>query len=498
MFRKAITRLRHQQTTHLQYRSATISLNKIPNSEAVKLVTKVLKRTERRVKEYENVTELSKQYEQHKSNLLKIIKSEEISNALFRDDEKFETYLKYTEICQLSNKNSLSFNNTETRNTIMLICAMLVELVSNTLAKQNNSSKIVLKNMNYKSNSDDWLSLENYRKYFNYYKSSQFLNDDKIDPTIKTLKVPKFKSNTFDDTKIIENLDVIFKEYKISDDQLSHLTLALKIVQVFTSTHNHIPTLKTFAYLLDKLGELNLLSFQKIVYLSLFQYKHQPTVLATPNSNFDSKFPQLMADHFLHIITAYPEILKSLLFYQALRKDSVTFIELLSFLKLDKIAGEIMVIKSPLLSKSKYKLPTYIPSFNFDKTLLLTISRRSLYDIMRLSVDMKLFEYLDLLFNKIVLHSKDRSNIQLNYIEDNLVEGKIFDNELFSIMFTAAIESNDPGRVIWLLPFFDEFLKENDYSIPNELKDKTLHALKLFGLEGKLRKYEEHFVNIPK
>lgn len=76
-----------------------------------------------------------------------------------------------------------------------------------------------------------------------------------------------------------------------------------------------------------------------------------------------------------------------------------------------------------MLSKSKYKLPKYIPGLDLGERLL-TISRSSMYQIMQMTIDLQLYEYLDLLFNKIVLHSRDKNLIELNYVEDVLVEGK--------------------------------------------------------------------------
>ena len=137
-----------------------------------------------------------------------------------------------------------------------------------------------------------------------------------------------------------------------------------------------------------------------------------------------------MADHFIHLIESYPEILSSLCKYQETRNDKETFIELLSFLKLDKLAGEVMVLKSPLLSIAKFKLPQKCPGIELDSKLL-TISRDCLYLIMKSSINLGLHEYVDLLYDKIVLDSIDPNNIQLNYVQQKLVEGKIFTPELF-------------------------------------------------------------------
>ncbi|KAI5952874.1 hypothetical protein KGF54_003741 [Candida jiufengensis] len=483
-------RIRNLKLNYVQSRFSSIS-TKLKDFESETMYKDAVKRTNRRIHEYENLIELSNQYEKHRTNMIDILSNKDNINAIF-GNEKFNTYLNYDEVFKSKENEGLTFNEVETRNTMMLISSLLLENVLQEikLRKDKNNDMNSRDLIDELKHSDEFVSLEQYRKYFNYYKSSQFLNENRTDRTIKKPQVVTFKSNKYDNSELLNSLNSIFKKCQSSKDKLAHITLALKLVQTFLSSHTTIPTLQTFAFLLDKFGDMNLLNYQKIIYLSLFQYKHQPTLLATPKSDSGNRFPQLMPDHFLHLIIAYPRILESLLKYQVLRQDKFMFIELLSFLKLDKLAGEIMVIKSPLLSKSKYKLPNYIPTFNFDNKLLLTVPRSTIYEIMKLTIDLEIYEYLDLLFNKIVLHSKDESNIELNYIEASLVEGKIFDTELFLIMLNAAISSNDPGRVMWILPFFDEFVKDNKYKIDEELKSKMLNALKLFGLEGKLKTYE--------
>ena len=111
---------------------------------------------------------------------------------------------------------------------------------------------------------------------------------------------------------------------------MSHIQLATNLVQDLLCTHEYIPTTEIWHYLLRNLGTLKLYNYQQIIYLSLFQYKHQPTILATPKEQ-DRLTAPLMADHFSHLIEDFPEILSTLCQYQEVRKDKRTFIELLSF-----------------------------------------------------------------------------------------------------------------------------------------------------------------------
>lgn len=467
----------------------------VPSFESDKRFAQAIKRNERRIKEYEDAIELSKQYKQHRSNLINILQDETNVAAMFTDDPRCEITM-YEDMCEkVAEKGCLVYNDIEMRNTMMLVANMLMENV--VIDLKLRSVKIdhdIEKFIDEIKKSSEFISLEQYRVSFHSYKSSQWLSASNPD-THSRLGSDRpiiFKLNQYDDTEIIQSLETVFNQYSCSTDKLSHIQLALRIIRILLLPHNHIPTIRLWMYLLNKLGNCNLLNYQQIVYLSLFQYKHQPTVLADPSPDTDSMSAPLMADHFVHLIEKDPETLIPLLKYQALRKDEKMLLELLSFLTLDKIASEMQVIKSPMLSKSKYKLPKYIPGLDLGERLL-TISRSSMYQIMQMTIDLQLYEYLDLLFNKIVLHSRDKNLIELNYVEDVLVEGKVFDDDLLSIMLDAAVKSNDLGRIVWLLPFFDEYVK--DGRVMNQaLQAQLLSALQFFNLEGKLKSYEELFV----
>ncbi|KAG5422164.1 hypothetical protein I9W82_001259 [Candida metapsilosis] len=462
----------------------------VANSESEKKFAQALKRNERRVKEYENAIELAKQYKQHRLNMVDILQNEANVDAMFANDSKCEI-TTYKDMCDELGKDKLTYNDVEMRNTMMLVANMLMESVVIELKLRNvKTDHNVGKFIDEIKRSSEFTSLEQYRVNFHSYKSSQWLSTSQKDShSPLDSEAITFTSSQYNDTEIIKSLEAAFDRYASSNGKLSHVQLASQIIRILLSTHNHIPTINLWTYLLDKLGNLNLLNYQQIIYLSLFQYKHKPTVLADPSPTTDSIFAPLMADHFAHLITKDPEMLLPLLKYQVLRNDDKMFLELLSFLTLDKIVSEMQIIKSPLLSKSKYKLPKYIPGLDLEERLL-TISRKSMYQIMRMTIDLQLFEYLDLLFNKIVLHSRDRDSIELNYVEDVLVEGEVFDDELLSIMLDAAVKSNDMGRVVWLLQFVDEFIKDGKV-LGEDLKSQLLSTLQFFNLEGKLKSYEE-------
>ena len=82
---------------------------------------------------------------------------------------------------------------------------------------------------------------------------------------------------------------------------------------------------------------------------------------------------------------------------------------------------------------------------------------------MKSAINLELYEYVDLLYDKIVLDSIDPYRIQLNYEEKRLVEGSILHQSCFNHV-EACKKSKDLGRVLWLMPFLDEYVGKN--SVP--------------------------------
>ncbi|KAK6883031.1 hypothetical protein K4I79_004552 [Candida tropicalis] len=466
-------------------------LRRCYSSTAKPAVTKelsesTLRRNQRRVQDFETNIQLAEQFKSHRNNIIEILKDEANIDALFENNETHVNGVNdYDELQKTLGK--LSYNDIEMRNTILLVCHSLVEslYVEETLRKLDDGR---LKNyLEEIKSSFDFGSFKDYRLKFVHFKSSQFLNhpDSDIVKEVDGNGFVKFGSYENDSSKYITRFKESFAKY---EQNKNYTKLGVNIVKDLLHGPGHIPTAEIWSYLLDKFDHYKLHNFQQIIYESLFQYKHQPTVLATPRDPKKSK-PQLMADHFIHLIESYPEILSSLCKYQETRNDKETFIELLSFLKLDKLAGEVMVLKSPLLSIAKFKLPQKCPGIELDSKLL-TISRDCLYSIMKSSINLGLHEYVDLLYDKIVLDSIDPNNIQLNYVQQKLVEGKIFTPELFLIILESCKKSDNLGRVSWVLPFLDEYIALNK-NIPQELKDSIIEVLTIYNLEGKLLSYKK-------
>lgn len=452
---------------------------------------RLLRRNQRRVRDFETNIQLAEQFQIHRNNIIEILNDEKNIDALFESDtnEQLGNHINDYNELQESLGMKLTYNDIEMRNSILLVCHLMIEsiYIESTLKKIDDGR--LKKILNEIKSSFEFNSINDYRFNFVFFKSSQFLNHSESD-IIKEIdgnNFVKFKLNEKNSQEYINNFNKSFIKYNENND---HIELGINIIKNLLYESNFIPTIEIWNYLLKKFNYYKLYNFETIIYESILQYKHQPTILATPKSSNQSK-PQLMADHFIHLIESYPEILSSLCKYQEVRNDKETFIELLSFLKLDKLAGEIMVLKSPLLSIAKFQMPKKCPGIELNNKSL-TISRNCLYLIMKSSINLELFEYVDLLYDKIVLDSIDPNNIQLNYsIQQKSVEGKIFTPELFLIILEACKKSNNLGRVLWVLPFLDEYISLNKDSISNDLKNSILEVLTIHNLEGKLLSYKK-------
>ncbi|KAL6449883.1 hypothetical protein SBY92_002357 [Candida maltosa Xu316] len=455
------------------------------------LSQRVLKRNQRRLTEFENNIKLADQFKTHRNNILELMKDESHIDALF--DHDFP--MTVTEHSELQNHlGATTYTDIDMRNTITLVCHSLAESIRVELALREVADPrldSILENIKGSIHFD---AVEDYRFRFYNIKSSQFLNytESDIMKEVDGSNFVRFTSPVKDSQEYISRFTQTFDKYETTHqhEPLAHIDIGVNLIRDMLSCSTYIPTVEIWHYLLAKLDTYELYHYQSLVYSSLFQYKHQPTVLGAPQPESQPQTkPRLMADHFTHLVEAYPEILSSLCQYQTSRNDKDTFVELLSFFKLDKLAGEVLALKkSPLLSKAKYNLPQVCPGIDLD-TKNLRVSRQCIYSVMRSAIALEMYEYVDLLYDKIVLDSVDPDTVQLDYTPDKLVEGTIFTTELFAIMLDACKESNDLGRLLWLLPFLDEHIAKNKDTIPESLKTAIMETLTVFNLEGKLLAY---------
>lgn len=358
--------------------------------------------------------------------------------------------------------------------------------------------------------SDNFNSIESYRAFFQYYKSSQHLNYDHSDliKSVLATNYLQFNNPRVNDTEFLKGLKRNFESFN-KNDELRHIDLILGITRTLLTSKSNIPSYGIFKLLLDKLGDLQLYHYQTLVYQTLPRFSHKSTVL---------NGCKLSALHFQHLIEQTPSILDSLLRYQVPRSDVETLKQMLSFFRLDEVAKHEKVVNrsylADLMSKSRFfrlqlrQLGIAPVVFASDSPIY--VSKETVYLGMRACIELGQFQYLDSLFNKLVVHSVDdaenealkvvlsfgsRPDKILNQslmIEDReVVESRIFDNDLFKILIRASRKSDDLGRMMWLMPHLDKYLTSNGEHIDSSLKREIFLALTKFGLEGKVLAYEK-------
>lgn len=410
----------------------------------------------------------------------------------------------------------------------------------------------------------DFDSIEIYRYLFQYIKSSQYLNYEESDLTsfIKSNNFIKFQSNHQSNKEYIEKLDKLFDKYChylnqeslmqqdeaycdylidkspkkfnllteiyqnhiVNFPNIQHLNLGLSIIKVLLTCNQFTPNYGLFKYLLDKLRAVGLVNYQSIIYKSLPLYNHKPSVL-TDNQT-------LQYYHFQPIVEQNPEILSSLLQYNSDRNISTTFHSLLSFFLLDDIAlYESILSQSNLqgiLSKSKYTRDSkrWLHSevyFKSSKPLIISVD--SVYTAIECCIDLKCFEYIDSLFNKILIHGIENDNtlsilLTMGSSDTNStvyeqllakqytpqeIASKIFTKQIFKLLLKASRLSDDLGRLMWILPHLDNYLQRNlehithntkeisnkDTPVDQELVSEIYLALLAHGLEGKIKSYKK-------
>lgn len=335
--------------------------------------------------------------------------------------------------------------------------------------------------------SDYFNSVEFYRHNFNVFKSSQYLNYDHSDTLrfIQSSQPVKFKSPEQNNEEYYAKLEHIFKAYD-RNDPLGHLSLIASVSKVLMTCQEYTPTISIFNYLLQKLGQIGLYNYQSIVYDNLPSFRYKQSLLATPEHNL-LKAPKV-AYQLQDIIEDDPNFLTSFIDYQVVRDESGFFKELLSFYRLEEIAAhEKVLMKSnlkSLVSKSRFSsFRSHIPqsiSFNCEDALFTSVD--SIYSTISACIDLKQFEFIDLLVSKLILHSvtiNDKVKVALTFGKQNDIKTteyslliaeelstydlscKIFTKELFILLLRACRESDDVGRLMWLTPHLDLYLSTN-------------------------------------
>lgn len=110
---------------------------------------------------------------------------------------------------------------------------------------------------------------------------------------------------------------------------------------------------------------------------------------------------------------------------------------------------------------------------------------------MKACLSLRMFDYIDILFNKIVMHSSDNNTIELNPSENHDINEVFIDEELFMILFDQSVQTRDLGRVMWILQFLDEYIVTK--SPLEDFRKAILDFLKEFEIEGRVARYQQIF-----
>lgn len=405
-------------------------------------------------------------------------------------------------------------------------------------------------------------SLPIFRELFMYFKSgdSLALEDSDCAKSISHNNHCIFSSSVVDDSSYISAFESIFDQYLPA----TYLESLLSVCRILLQPGKTIPTPITLGYLMDKFGDLGLLHYQSLVYSVLPGFRHNATVLA----DIDSQPAPLGAFHLEHLVSEQPNFLASLFKYVALRDDVATFQQLLAFWRLPSIIVQEKTLNrsnlSSMLSMSRFtkskERQDNVESLVFATDEPLYVQLDTLCTCIESCIELGQFQYIDLLMNKLLLHSVEPTdpqnhqilialsfgsdianavNIALNGTPQNApysliisnpyspkeLAAKLYNKRLYKLLLRASEESNDMGRVLWLIPHLDEYVRsalldadplncvhmeaikrfivdpstagenfeaeDEKASVDMQLISDIYRVLSKFGLEGKLLAYDQ-------
>lgn len=354
------------------------------------------------------------------------------------------------------------------------------------------------------------LDFNDLKIWYNYYQSGEYLNYVNSE-TMRFIKGYKLKFTTVIPTNE-KDLAMLKQELDISILQdKKKLEIILRVIKLLVKLKSP-PTVKYFKVLLDELLANNLLHYANTIIKYLIKYDFSISLLAEkPNVN-------LLVEYYKPIIEEEPEMLDTFINYHFLKKESDCVQTLMAYLKFDEIITLEKVLYSSkfqqLISMSRFtKNRLLATSVNVEMSRPLRVSCKVIYNIIDRCIDMKKFEYIDLLVNKLLFHSIKQGdsievilsineNINLDGVEFIIdtesietVISTVFTPELVLLLLKCIQITDDMGRLMWLIPNLDIYiltsLQGRNKKLPGALVLKIYRCLKEFGLDGKLQKYEK-------
>lgn len=325
---------------------------------------------------------------------------------------------------------------------------------------------------------DSFKSVQFYRYNFDYYKTSQYHNYDHGDTFkyIRNSKLVHFESTISTNEEYYKCLAPVFESYNPREN-LSHLNVLLGVTKCLIQCRRNTPNLSLFGYLMDQFGICGLHNYQSIIYDNIPSVLYKKSLLSASGEN---KAGPKVAMHFQDIIYQCPALLESLINYQVPRNDTRMLHEFLMFFSLSDVSeseyskGEV----STLFSKSRFLRPSLIPKIQFHSSKPVFAPVLAVYAAINACISLQQFHFIDILVDKLILHtyeiegtkmvvlSADETELKslglkplyLSEKASALTSKRLFTKQLFILLLKACRESDDAGRLMWLIPHLDEYL----------------------------------------
>lgn len=238
-------------------------------------------------------------------------------------------------------------------------------------------------------------------------------------------------------------------------------------------------------------------------------------------------YASLTAKHFEHVIRESPNTLGPLAVFCAKHGQLSTLAQLLSYCGLDEIMDHEKVLGrlylNPVLAKLWFLRHPKLRRLNMDSILYdlnkpILVKHSTIHALIEACIISRQFGLVDSLFNKMVMHATAGQQVALAFGEGHELERELlltkklsvpqlsaefFSKPLLKLMIKVSIDSNDLGRLMWLMPHLDDYIAralagsrvgtavKSDGALDYELIAIIRDALTQFGLEGKLNQYQQ-------
>lgn len=356
--------------------------------------------------------------------------------------------------------------------------------------------------------SHDIYSLPHFRLIYNHYKSGEYLNHENAETIAFLSGVRTGYSSRQSDYGVFElQINAIFNVN--CETQMDRISMMFEMVNVLTTTVSP-PLMKVLKLILDHLNSHNLIAYLGIILRHICPYKFRASHLS------DTKLAKLTALLYQEAIEEEPEILLSIFEFHHKAGNTDVIEQLLCFMLFEEIIELERIfnqsIYKGLISKSRFiksRTIENLSTVNFQSKSPLMVSRETIHKIIEICSHHELYIYIDLLVNKAIFQLVgDKVLLTFNgnndfhfTIDSDDVNGiilQLFTEDLIVLLLKVIEDSNDLGRLMWLIPNLDVYMTHWSQSQVSETCEplnvslifQILKSLKRFGVEGKLMSYE--------